>query len=193
MTGQAGLIAQDPKYCIDTNVIVSFMRGTDDEHYGADVFPDQWRFLEAHMQQGDIVAPRKVEEELGKWHKTIKAMPAWLTKHQYLFCDIESDIQLELAKRITCAYEAYALSENYLGDLEVMSLAGARKLTVISLESSKSTPSKSRPKIPDVCKEFGIDCVSLPGFLRREGFGTSEMAGVATPRSLLGLLTVGES
>ena len=39
MTTQGALFETDPpRYCIDTNVIVSFLRGTDDEHYGADVF-----------------------------------------------------------------------------------------------------------------------------------------------------------
>lgn len=35
MSGQGDLFATQAKYCIDTNVIVSFLRGTDDEHYGA--------------------------------------------------------------------------------------------------------------------------------------------------------------
>ena len=57
---------------------------------------------------------------------------------------------------------------NFLGDLEVMTLADALGITVISLESESPFPSQKRPKIPNVCKEFGIDCVSVTGFLRRE-------------------------
>jgi hypothetical protein len=172
--GQGDLFATQAKYCIDTNVVISFLRGTDDEHYGSDVFKPQWDFLEHQMVSGVVVAPRRVEKELSTWQKTISSMKDWLHRHQYLFQDIDSDDQLTLAKRIVNAYPAYGQNKNYLGDLEVITLAGVRALTVITLETSKPNPSKKRPKIPDVCNEFSIDCVSLPGFLRREGFGKTE-------------------
>lgn len=66
------------------------------------------------------------------------------------------------------SYPVYGKTDNYLGDLEVMSLAGALGVAVISLEIEAREPSQRRPKIPNVCKEFGIDCVSVAGFLRRE-------------------------
>lgn len=69
-------------------------------------------------------------------------------------------------------YPAYGANENYLGDLEVMTLALARSLTVISLEQKAQQHSKQRPKIPNVADEFGIQCVNLAEFLRAEGFGT---------------------
>lgn len=48
----------------------------------------------------------------------------------------------------------------------------ARGITVLTLEHKRSTqPSKRLPRIPDVCAELYVDCVSLPGFLPRGGFG----------------------
>lgn len=126
------------------------------------------------MVSGVVIAPRRVEKELTDWQRSIATMKDWLHHHRYLFRDIESDEQLALAKRIVNDYPAYCQNKNYLGDLEVITLAGVRELTVITLEGGKQTPSKKRPKIPDVCSEFGIECVSLPGFLRREGFGRQE-------------------
>jgi hypothetical protein len=173
VSGQGDLFGQRAKYCIDTNVIVSFLRGTDDEHYGRDVFKPQWDFLELRMVEGFVVAPRQVEKELIAWQKNISEMKDWLWRHQHLFRDIVSDGQLAIAKRIVNAYPAYGLTKNYMGDLEVISLAAASGLTVITLEASKQAPSKKRPKIPDVCSEFSVDCVTFSGFLRRENFGQS--------------------
>lgn len=171
MIVQDALFSAEPKYCIDTNVVVSFLRGTDDEHYGADVFRPQWQFVERCMQEGKVIAPRQVEAELEKWQKSISQMHVWLRDHRYLFRDMD-DAQLNAAKRIVNAYPAYGMTQNNVGDLELMTLAMARGIAVLTLEHKRSTqPSKRLPKIPDVCAEFNVDCVSLPGFLRREGFG----------------------
>lgn len=168
---QDSLFADPAKYSIDTNVIVSFLGDSDSEHYPLDVFKPQWEFLERAMKDGRIVAARRVETELEKWQKRISTMKAWLHDHKYLFCDIESDAQLVGAKELVNAYPAYGTSDNYLGDLEVMALAKARDLTVITLEQKAQQHSKKRPKIPNVCEEFSVECVTLAGFLRQEGFG----------------------
>jgi len=156
------------RYCIDTNVIVSFLRGTNDEHYGADVFAPQWAIVEGLISSGEIVAPRRVEAELCGWTKTIPVLKRWLKSNSHMFRDVVSSEQLQTAKLIVNAYPAYGRNMNYLGDLEVMTLASGLDIAVISLEQAHPTASKSRPKIPNVCQEFNIDCVSLPGFLRRE-------------------------
>ena len=71
MTGQASLFDEEPRYCIDTNVIVSFLRQTEDEYYGSDVFAPQWQYIEQLIDAGAIIAPRQVERELLKWAKTM--------------------------------------------------------------------------------------------------------------------------
>lgn len=165
-----GLFPETAKYAIDTNVIVSFLGDDEGEHYPADVFAPQWAFIERYMQDGRIVAAQRVEVELQKW-KRIAHLQSWLHQHRYLFHDIASSEELACARRIVNRYPAYASDINYHGDLEVMSFAMARKLTVISLESTKQHKA-SRPKMPNVCDEFGIGYRSLKGFLRDEGFGS---------------------
>lgn len=165
------LFADPAKYSIDTNVIVSFLGDSDSEHYPMDVFKPQWEFLERAMKDGRIVAARRVETELEKWEKRIATMRPWLLEHKYLFCEVDSDAQLESAKVLVNTYPAYGSSDNYLGDLEVITLAKARGLTVVTLEQKAQQHSKKRPKIPNVCTEFNVGCVTLAGFLRDEGFG----------------------
>jgi hypothetical protein len=50
-------------------------------------------------------------------------------------------------------------------------IAARTKLKVVSLEQRAEQHSRRRPKIPNVCEEFGIGCVTLAGFLREENFG----------------------
>lgn len=156
------------KYSIDTNVIVSFLGDGDAELYPVDVFGPQWEFLDAAFKDGRVVAAKRVATELRKWER-LDRVKLWLRDHREVFRDIESDEQLGAAKEIVNKYPAYGLDENRLGDLEVMSLAKARSLTVISLESQKQHRA-DRPKIPNVCEEFGIGHLGFHDFLRAEGF-----------------------
>jgi len=167
MTEQLALFTVEPEYCIDTNVIVSFLSETDDEFYGADVFEDHWRRIEKLISSGRIIAPRQVEHELeGHAEKRAKVGP-WLKAHGYMFRDVDTDAQLHFAKQVVNKYPAYGRSENFLGDLTVISLAGAMGITVISLEAAVAQSGQKHPKIPNVCAEFGVDCLSVSGFFRR--------------------------
>lgn len=165
---QGSLFEAEAKYSIDTNVIVSFLGDGDAELYPVDVFGPQWNFLDAALKDGRVVAARRVETELQKW-KRIDRMKVWLKDHKYVFQDVDSDAQLAAAKEIVNKYPAYGLDVNRLGDLEVMSLAKARGLTVISLESQKQHRA-DRPKIPNVCEDFRIGHLAFHDFLRAEGF-----------------------
>lgn len=168
MSDQPALFADLARYCIDTNVVVSFLRDSDDEHYGADLFAPQWRIVEASVRAGVTIAPRQVDKELEKWAEKSERIRTWLNNHRYMFSDVTSGM-LATAKQVVNAYPAYSSSTNYLGDLELISLAKSRGLTVFTLETRAQTMSKRRPKIPDVCDAFDISCVNVKGFLRREG------------------------
>lgn len=155
------------KYSIDTNVIVSFLGDGPDELYPIDAFGPQWNVLEAAFKDGRAVAAKRVSTELKKWER-LDRVKEWRREHRFVFRDIESDEQLAAAKMIVNRYPAYGLDMNHLGDLEVMALASVRGLTVVTLESTKQH-SQARPKIPNVCEEFGIACTGFKDFLRAEG------------------------
>lgn len=171
MNQQVNLFHEKPRFCIDTNVVISFMKKTDEESYGSDVFKPQWAFLEDLINKGVVVAPRQVETELLAWCMVIPEMKDWLKKHKDMFLDIEEDAQLESAKKILKEYPVYGSTPNYLGDLAVMTLSDCMKIVALTLEGERPGRSKRLPKIPNVCKEFGIDHASFSGFLRREKFG----------------------
>lgn len=171
LTTQGSLLHETAKYCIDTNVLISFFKQTDDENYGIDVFPQHWNFIENRISKGQIVAPVKVREELESWTQRIPSLSAWLKQHNYMFIN-PTDEQLNLAKTIIKKYPVYAQVENYVGDLMVIALSGVMKITPLTLESKVVNGGKKRPKIPNVCDEFNIKCISVPGFLREEEFST---------------------
>lgn len=166
MSQNEALFEIQPEFCIDTNVIVSFLSETNDEYYGADVFVEHWNQIESLIAGGKVIAPRQVERELeGHANKRRKIGP-WIREYGYMFRDVNNDAQLELAKRIVNQYPAYGKSMNYLGDLEVIILAGALDLTVVSLETEQLQSGQRRPKIPNVCAEFKVRHTSVVGLFR---------------------------
>lgn len=164
MTVQGTLFDVRPRYCLDTNVVVSFLSTSEDEHYGGGGFEAQWQVFERLISEGAIVAPEQVREELEKWKDREPAIAEW-ARHRHLFRAVTTD-QLLWAKRIVNAYPAYARDRNYLGDLMVISLAGAIGLTVVTLEHAGETPSLKHPKIPHACAKFEVACTTVPGLLR---------------------------
>jgi len=162
----SALFAFVPRYCIDTNVVVSFMHEDDGEPYRRDAFPAQWDVIERLIGSGEIIAPRAVESELEGWRNQIPAMKRWLDTHG-MFVDMTSE-QLAFAKRIVNDFPDYGSSENYVADLEVVSLAAVRKIAVVTNERVRPNVTVSHPKIPEVCKRYDIECLSVSGFLARE-------------------------
>jgi hypothetical protein len=168
---QTNLFQEKPRYVLDTNIVVSFMKQTEDEYYGSDVFKPQWEFLESLIAKCVVIAPRQVETELLEWCKTIPEMKDWLKHHKDMFVDVDDDAQLESAKKILKEYPVYGSNKNFLGDLSVMTLADSMGIAALTLEGESVGRSKRLPKIPNVSKEFNIDHASFSGFLRREQFG----------------------
>ena len=166
MSDSSALFAFEPRYCIDTNVIVSFMHEDDNEPYRRDVFATQWSRVDSLIGSGDIVAPRAVELELSKWEKQIPTMKRWLASHG-MFVDM-SDDQLAFAKVVVNDFPDYGSTNNYLADLEVISLAGVKELAVITNERVRPNVTVNHPKIPEVCAKYKIECLSVSGFLARE-------------------------
>lgn len=164
---QESLFDMQPLWCLDTNVVVSFLREDDEEPYSRQVLPEQWRVFERDISTGLIIAPPQVRKELESWCTEISDMRSWLASHTGMFRNLDA-AALAAAKQVVNVYPAYASNLNYMGDLCVIAMAASRGLTVISNEKpAKGEPSRTRPKIPDVCAQFGVGSVGVIGYLRR--------------------------
>ena len=159
---------QAPKYAVDTNVIIAFMRTGENESYDKDVFPKHWDYIEKLISEGKIISAKRIEVELRKWTSNVKGLEAWLKKNSQMFL-AETSGQLKFAKEIAKRYPYAAKIDNNSYDLMLIALAGDMGITVLTLENQKKhRPEK--PKIPTVCDEFDVKCISLKDFFRAERF-----------------------
>lgn len=167
MLDEAALFALPAPLCvIDTNVILGFLKQTDDEAWGADAFPVHWQRVEAMLRDGRVVGTTSVLAELLVWTDRIPNLSRWLKANHSAFLAPTTD-QLRWAKQITNAYPVYGSASNFEADLMVMAMAGAVGGAAFCAEKP-SGHSPRKPKMPYVCAEHGIDFVTVSEFFRRE-------------------------
>lgn len=155
-----------PLYVIDTNVILGFLKRTDDEPWGSDAFPRHWQAIEAMLSDGRIVSTVSVEAEVADWKDQIPGLRHWLRRFESVFLAPSTE-QLRWAKQLTNAYPVYGSAPNFEADLMVMALAGALRAAAFCAEKPSGHGPK-KPKMPYVCREHGIDYVTVSEFFRRE-------------------------
>ncbi len=156
-----------PKYCLDTNVVSSFLKLTPEETYGKDVFASAWGFIEEKIASGQMIMPKVVADELKKWGNP--EVDAWVQTYAHAFVNID-DAQLTSMRSIVNRFPTYASATGYSNDLHIVGLSKARNLTVVTLEKRQTQISVTKsPKIPNVCDDQGMVCLSVVEFFREEG------------------------
>ena len=150
------------KYSFDTSVFINAWN----RDYPRAVFKSFWLQLESDIVDGKIVATDEVRIELERKDDEILK---WAKERSYMFIPIDVSIQnsvLSILRRFP------RLVEKRLGisgaDPFVVGLAMIRDLTVVTYEKPSGNPEK--PKIPDACAAYGIECISLPQMALREGW-----------------------
>lgn len=155
MTNGAG-----DSYCVDTSSLIAAW----DERYPLENFPLFWEKLEALGASGRAFVPEAVVDETDKRSKELNK---WLKDRAHSIVKYEVEIQQE-AKAILGQYPLLVkhIKSRFAADPFVIATAKAKGLVVVTEETPSN--SASRPKIPDVCRELGIECVTLIALIRRE-------------------------
>lgn len=150
------------KYCFDTDALVSSWR----IHYRHKSFEELWEHLGNLMKTGSIIICEEVQKEVGVgkddlvlWLKQHKACVKPLTKEQLA-------IATEIVNRYPLVSQYHKPRPNH-ADPFVVALAKIEKCTVVTYEARNG--SKDHPKVPDLCKEYGVDSCTMSAFFEKEG------------------------
>jgi len=157
------------KYWLDSDVLIQAKDGL----YSFDIAAEFWIFLEeqASIQTlcssiqvyGEIMRFEGKEDPLAKW--------AMLRRASGLFCIPDKDVQVACGQVGDYVVGTYtrrpsAVAQFLSGaDPWIIAHAMCDGGTVVSHES-RLDQSALRPKIPNVCRAFGIGCVGLPAMLK---------------------------
>ncbi len=110
-----------------------------------------------------------IDEVLLELQKKDDGIYKWVKQREAMLIPINDDIQSHLVE-IMAKYGRLVDSKKNRsgGDPWVIALARAHKLTVVTGE--KATGNLAKPRIPDVCKELGVDCIGVLDFFRAQGW-----------------------
>lgn len=148
------------KYVIDTCSLTK-MRHT----YPLDVFPTAWQKLTELSEQGILISAEDVLEELSAFDDEVLR---WAVGQSEFFYPLDLNVQ-RLARNILTSHPGLLdLRKNKSsGDPFIVATASYKKCALVTEE--RFSNSTKRPKIPNVCKDIGVECIGIIEMFRREG------------------------
>jgi hypothetical protein len=155
-------------FLLDANVLICCFR----DYYPLERIPEYWEWL---AYQGDIEVikvpaaiwdeAQEQEDDLAKWLRDHRA--------SLLLAGENTDLRLP---DVLAAY-GDNLTEIELERLgaDPFLIAAARELgaTVVTKEGSKPRARRANRRIPDICREFAVQCISDHEMIRQLDFRTS--------------------
>lgn len=167
-------------YVIDTAPLIHLYR----RKCPPDIFPSVWDefHIGGFIMQGYLIAPREVFNELDQYEDNKREggkdkLWEWAKKNKKMFVNPDEDqnnympLAREIANTIIPGFGLRLVDESKEtpeADPFVIALAKHRGWTVINRERYKSPDPKGRPNIPNVCAHYGVECVDLNEFFRRQ-------------------------
>jgi hypothetical protein len=146
----------------DTSAFVNGRR----DHYPVETFPSVWEFVAEAMEDGRIVTPREVLNELkAKDDETCR----WAKERPDCFVEPSAEVQRQ-AGEILAMLPNPGVRDG--ADPFVVAEARVRSFVVVTYEgrSFSGVPTKNWAKrMPGICQHLGVECRTLPEALARLG------------------------
>lgn len=147
-------------YCLDTSGLLdAWVRW-----YPPDVFPSFWLKIEELVDSGRIIASDEVLVELERREDDLYK---WAKDRRQMFLPLDEDIQIAAGKILEQFPRLVdTRRERSQADPFVIAVAMLHKRIVITGEKPSGTPEK--PRIPNVCKHFGVEYMGVVQLIRQE-------------------------
>lgn len=149
-------------YCIDTSALVDLGL-----LYPRSVFDGLWTELELLVANGRCVAPREVGREIARRDDEVSR---WVRRQGGMIINPDA-AQLQLLADIMAAFPDWVDRDTQqpVGDPWVIALARSHNphACVVAHENIGGPGAR---KIPNVCQQYGVDCIRLLEMVQREGW-----------------------
>ena len=161
MTGSEPSLLQ--RYCLDSSFLLDFW--SDEGLRPRDVYLGIWEAVDEGVREGAIISPALVRNEVRD--TTDPELKKWLATCGSMFVQLDR-AQIAALEEIVRKFPAYAEEVRNLADPAVIALAKVKGLTVLTSEKWVSNPGPTKPKIPNVCEDFGVKCLDIDNYCRAE-------------------------
>jgi hypothetical protein len=145
-------------YSLDTSALMDAWH----RHYPVDVIPALWRAIEEGVTEGRFFAAEEVKTELARKDDDLLK---WARRQRGFFVDLDAAQQAAVAEVLHEFPRLIGAQKGRSGaDPFVIALARTRGAVVVTGENDDGSP--DRPKIPLVCRHFGIRAIKPLEFIR---------------------------
>jgi len=140
-------------------------------HYFPDVFTSLWEGFDGCVGDGSVVSCREVYRELDN-NNSSNHLSDWIEENKSIFLEPTPEELVAVAAFFQDSqYRNLIRSKQVLkgtpvADPFIIAAAQLKEATVVTQESFK--PNAAR--IPTLCKELGIRCIDLQGFMLDQGW-----------------------
>jgi hypothetical protein len=134
------------------------------------VFPSMWDKFDDLVKDGKIISVREVAKEIANGDGVLTE---WAKGHKKVFLEPSTEEALFVADIFKVRNFQNSLNQRKqlkggpFADPFLIAKAKALSFAVVTQESDKK-PGSAR--IPNICKHFKVDCISLEGFMEKEGW-----------------------
>lgn len=163
-------------YLLDANVLITAHH----LYYPVDAVPEFWDWLAHQGEAGNIKMPIETFEEVkdGSNDADKDLLYAWVQDDEHKAAILfDGDVEPQLVQQVTAQY-APDLTDDELEAigrdpfLIAHALADPGNRCVVTTEVSKPTWKRQNRKIPDVCRDVGVQCCDTFTMLRALQFST---------------------
>lgn len=151
------------KYCFDTSAFTDSWR----RYYRPNSFRIIWDRIGERIKDGRILVAEEVKKEIGAGKDELIA---WFKPyHTYVVSVTEEQIKIvtEIVNKYPLVSQ-YKKPRAYHADPFVVALGKITSTTVVTYE--KRNGSEDHPAVPDLCREYSVECCSLADFFEKEGW-----------------------
>lgn len=150
------------RYCIDTSALMDGWR----RWYPPDLFPSFWNSADVLVIKNILISSEEVLREL---EKKDDELHDWAKQRKTCFFPLDEEI-LAAVSKIMATFPKLVdeRTGKSFADPFVIATAMTKSTSVVTGEVA--TGKADRPRIPDVCKYFGIKTLNLVDLIREQGW-----------------------
>lgn len=150
-------------YCIDTSALMdAWIRW-----YPQEMFPTLWERVDALIDDEQLISSEEVLQELER--KEGDTLHEWAKERHEVFLPLDDAIQT-CASQIMTTHPRLVDGRTGKSFADPWVIATAHTHDAIVVTGEKPTGKPDRPKIPDVCRDMQVPCISFVDLIRQEGW-----------------------
>jgi hypothetical protein len=144
-------------FCVDTS---GWLDGWD-RYYPRDVFPSLWQNVEQRVSGSDIIASEEVYVEVQKKDDDLHE---WMKQRKFMLIPANESIQRRVAE-VLATYPRLVDTLKGRSQADPFVIATAVETGSIVV-TGESVGTATRPRIPFVCQQLGIRCITFLDMIR---------------------------